>query len=379
VLNVCLALGKSFGSQGATDMSEYARTLAAQGHHVLVLCPFSEFGDSCQPNLEVVTFGVRINGKLNPLPSTILARRMRHALRPYRRDVDVIHAPAFPEFGLDFRPLLPVPSVLDVRSLPVSSRLAHTVGRSLLRLQRRAFTQTVVIDAALSDLVFGTRLPEVPLGVNLERFQPGTNAVLRTELGLEPEEPLAVYLGAIGRVRNIPVVIEALSRVLRAGVHLKVLFVGGGESSVAELQQKARELGVAGNTLFAGSVPYQKVPLYLQAADFALAYVPFKVQFMHQPPLKTLEYLACGLPVVATATPGNLRFVKDEWNGLVTTDHAGALADAMRRMTGEPLLRHRLARNARQSVREYDYPRIVERFLLPAYRRAISLYGGARR
>jgi len=379
VLNVCLVLGKSFGSQGATDMAEYAQTLAGLGHHVLVLCPSSELGDSREPNLEVVTFGMRIDGKLNPLPSTILARRMRHALRPYRRDVDVFHAPAFPEFGLDFRPLLPVPSVLDVRSLPVSSRLAHTVGRSLLRLQRRAFTQTVVIDAALSELVFGTRLPEVPLGVNLERFQPGTNAALRTELGLEPEEPVAVYLGAIGRVRNIPVVIEALSRVLRAGVHLKVLFVGGGESSVAELQQKARELGVAGNTLFAGSVPYQKVPLYLQAADFALAYVPFKVQFMHQPPLKTLEYLACGLPVVATATPGNLRFVKDEWNGLVTTDDAGALADAMRRMAGEPLLRRRLARNARQSVREYDYPRIVERSLLPVYRRAISLYGGARR
>jgi len=57
VLNVYLALGKSFGSQGATDMAEYAQTLAALGHHVLVLCPSSELGDSCQANLEVVTIG----------------------------------------------------------------------------------------------------------------------------------------------------------------------------------------------------------------------------------------------------------------------------------------------------------------------------------
>lgn len=371
-LTVCFVLGKPLGSEGATDMWEYVSALASHGHRVCVLCPSSILTDAPPPNVAVYSLGMDISSKLNPIPSTRLAHKTRSLLRDIGWSPDVTHHPAFPEFGLFLGPLVRGPSVLDIRSLPVSSRAAHALGRHVLRTQRLMHTKAITLHEKLAEQVLGLKLSEVPVGVNLQRFTPGSNEPLRQTWRVEQNEMVGIYSGTLHRARKPEALVEALALALKGGTRCKLAFVGGTAPDIERLRSVAMAFGVAGQVVFTGRVPYEEIPSYLRVADFGISYVPQVIQFEYQPPLKVPEYLACGLPVVATATKGNQRFIRHGYNGLLVSDVPEAFARALSEMVSDAGLRKMLAANARASVLDYDYKAIVERALLPVYREAIA-------
>jgi glycosyltransferase involved in cell wall biosynthesis len=73
-----------------------------------------------------------------------------------------------------------------------------------------------------------------------------------------------------------------------------------------------------------------------------------------------IEAMACGVPVVATASPGTREIVAPGVNGLLADAHTpDAVADAIARLLLEPGLRDRLAAGARVSVQQYALPVIA--------------------
>jgi len=82
-------------------------------------------------------------------------------------------------------------------------------------------------------------------------------------------------------------------------------------------------------------------------------------------PLKVYEYMAAGVPVVASAI-GQLRdLIQPEINGiLISPGDPAALAQALERLLNEPALRTRLGREARKTVlAHYTWHAIVCRIL----------------
>ena len=66
-----------------------------------------------------------------------------------------------------------------------------------------------------------------------------------------------------------------------------------------------------------------------------------------------MEYMACGLPVVAACSGGNPELVRDGESGLlVPPADAAALAEALRRMRADPAMRAHMGQVARQRIRE---------------------------
>jgi glycosyltransferase involved in cell wall biosynthesis len=123
---------------------------------------------------------------------------------------------------------------------------------------------------------------------------------------------------------------------------------------------------------FLGYVNYAEVPKFLSVADIAISYVPIIPAFDAQPPVKTVEYLACSLPVIATSTRGNKRFIVHEWNGLLTKDDPTSLSEAIIRLSEDAHLRETLSRRARSSVKNHDWKTIVHRRILPAYQKILQ-------
>ena len=67
--------------------------------------------------------------------------------------------------------------------------------------------------------------------------------------------------------------------------------------------------------------------------------------------LSAIEALACGVPVVASATGGLLEFIVDDRNGLLfPPQDSNALADCLRLVIEDDARRRRLAAQARASV-----------------------------
>lgn len=101
-------------------------------------------------------------------------------------------------------------------------------------------------------------------------------------------------------------------------------FVGGGPSR-PDLERLAAELGIAGQVTFAGRPPHEEMIQRLQQAD--LFCLPTLSEGM---PVATIEAMACGLPVVASAVDGIPEAVVEGVSGLlVPPDDAGALAAAL--------------------------------------------------
>ncbi len=109
------------------------------------------------------------------------------------------------------------------------------------------------------------------------------------------------------------------------------------------------------NVHFIGQVGVEQVPYWMAACDVGLLPYRQNAWTRHIHPLKLYEYLACGLPVVATAIPS----VMDEADVLYVAGDAegfvAALGEALAEVQGtaeEALRSARRARAARNTWRQ---------------------------
>jgi glycosyltransferase involved in cell wall biosynthesis len=117
-------------------------------------------------------------------------------------------------------------------------------------------------------------------------------------------------------------------------------------------------------TRFTGAVAPEAVPGLLASMDVAVAPYPRLAHFYFSP-LKVYEYMAAGLPVVASRIGQLAQVLRHEVDGLFCPPgDAHALAAALERLRAEPALRRRLGLAARAKVlREHTWEAVARRIL----------------
>jgi len=133
---------------------------------------------------------------------------------------------------------------------------------------------------------------------------------------LQPKKGHAVLLEALASDRELD--------------RLSVDLVGGGELR-AELEGRARELGVADRVSFHGALTEAEVRGMLSRADlFVLPSIIAPDGQMEGIPVALMEALACGIPTVATRMSGVAELVREGETGtLVEPGNAPALGRAL--------------------------------------------------
>ncbi len=172
------------------------------------------------------------------------------------------------------------------------------------------------------------RLVTVHNGIPDETWQPPE---------LNGETPGIVMVARFAPQKNQMMLLEAAARI-RQPFHL--LFVGSGPT-LASVQDRARALGLADRTTFAGN--RSDVPeLLRQSAIFAL---PTRWEGF---PISILEAMRAGLPVVASDVGGVREAVIDGENGfLIDQTDTAAFQRALEALLADYELRHRMACRSR--------------------------------
>ncbi|MHC5560390.1 glycosyltransferase [Kocuria sp. U4B] len=152
----------------------------------------------------------------------------------------------------------------------------------------------------------------------------------------------ALILGTVTSVVDY----EGLDDLLRAAALLApdlprmlVVIVGDGAARPG-LETLATELGVRDRVRFVGRVPRDRAVLYHQAFDVFVVPRKDRTVTRHVTPLKPVEALATGTPVVASRLPALAELVADGITGLLTPpEDPSTLASVLRMMLECPAVR----------------------------------------
>jgi len=143
----------------------------------------------------------------------------------------------------------------------------------------------------------------------------------------------------------------------------KLLIVGGGKR-MEELKRLAATEGIAERVSFAGAIPRTEIPGYLSHSKVAVLPNTPSVPSQFSSPLKLFEYMACGIPIVASALPVFQEILTDERNAILfEPGNPHSLAAAIKKLIDNPDLAARIGQTAREDARNYTYEKRAEKII----------------
>lgn len=161
------------------------------------------------------------------------------------------------------------------------------------------------------------------------------------------------YTGHLYPWKGVDTLVQAMPFLSEATLTI----VGGDEADTQRLKRLAEESGCLGRITFEGWVAPEKVAGYLQKASVAV--IPLGndlIASRFTSPLKLFEYMAAGIPVVASDLPSIREVLQDGVNAvLVQPEAPDKLAAGIRRVLDDGALARRIASQALLDVREYSW------------------------
>jgi len=213
------------------------------------------------------------------------------------------------------------PVVLTARGSDVNLIAHEAVAGRWIRWAVRRADALVAVSRELADELETIAHRDVTLignGVDRTRFAPAQDrGRLRAELGLTGFTVVSV--GNLVPLKGHDLVIDAVASL----DDVSLVIVGDGPSR-ADLVQKVASSGLGERVRFLSSLPQERLADYYRAADVLV------LASSHEGlPNVVLESLACGTPVVATATGGAREILCGTRAGILCERNAPSIARAI--------------------------------------------------
>jgi glycosyltransferase involved in cell wall biosynthesis len=270
--------------------------------------------------------------------AAVLSRRRRLDVLHARNHVPAAMALIARSVGRRRKPKL----IFDVRGLMaeeyvdagrwrwggVPFRLTKRVERSALRQAAAIVVLTERVRALLFGSASDSRISVIPCCADLRLLSAGENLreQTRIRLGLR-KATVMVYVGKFGGwyMAAETVAFFLAARKLMPRLHFLILTQGDRREIESELRR-----GEVVSDYAIESVAPHELGGYLAAADFGVCFVAPTPSKVSSSPTKVGEYLAAGLPVLATAGVGDLdRLINPAVGALVSEHTALAYATAV--------------------------------------------------
>lgn len=177
------------------------------------------------------------------------------------------------------------------------------------------------------------RLLVVPNAVDVSFLAPlPSGAKVRARLGIGPDDFVAGTTTSCFGYEGLDVLLDAVALMRERGTRAHALVVGDGPE-LPSLRARAQDLGLAGAAHFVGRVPSSDVRTYHAALDvFTVPRRDERVCRMVTP-LKPVEAMAGGLPVVASDLPALREIVEPGVSGeLIPAGETARLADTLTKL-----------------------------------------------
>lgn len=320
-----------------------------------------------------------------------LKRQVKAAIQDWQPNLVHAHSPmlvglpalaAAREAGLPFvyeiRDLWENASV-DRGKFGVNSPVYRLARRMETRVLRRADAVVTICEKLREELAPRTgsaaKLFVVDNGVDASGFIPGSGGdEARHKWGLIDKRIIG-YVGTFQPYEGLDLLIAALPQILKQEPQAHLVITGSGGQE-PEMRKQVCDLGLDEQVTFTGRLPHDQVgSIYAMANVMVYPRILTRTTALTTP-LKPLEAMAMGKPVIVSNVPAMQELVRPGKTGLMF--HAGNAADLAAQCISvmqAPDRLEQLGRNAREWIlQERQWPALVAR-----YQEIYTAAGGRRR
>ncbi len=194
---------------------------------------------------------------------------------------------------------------------------------------------------------------------------------LVTDLGLADKRVLG-FLGSFFKYEGLEYLIQALPEIRAAVPNAHLLLVGGGVED-ANLRALTKRLKLTDHVTFTGRVSYDLIGDYYSLVDL-LVFPREDIRLTRLvTPLKPLEAMAQGIPVMASDIGGHREMIEHEVTGLLfRPEDSSALAKAAVSALSDEALMRSVTVNGRAYVDDVRNWRMVASVYPPAYEEMLA-------
>jgi len=299
---------------------------------------------------------------VSPLATAVALRRMTRFIREQRFSAVHTHGPVQGVIGRVAAHLARTPVVIHTEHGAVYHEHQNPVARRAYMLAERLMSSVTdhllflteaerrhAVEAGLSGRA---TVHLIGNGIDLAGFSES-----RSRGAVHRHAPVVIAVARLDPVKNIPMLLRAVKRLVRQGVAFECWILGDGVCR-RELLHYVQKHDLEGHVRFLG---YRTdVADVIREADVAVL-----TSIKEGVPRGLMEPLAMGLPAVATDVKGNREVIRDGKCGyLVPLDDDAALAERLGRLLRDPSLRARMGAAGARRVRErFDERDVINRIL----------------
>lgn len=317
------------------EYQDFAERLSGRGHSVEVI----DFNESCPRSPERVSRTGEGTVTVSPVPHSNLPilkyaegrLRFRQMLKK-RLDAGTVDVAVVYSVFINGTQTLElcrqrgvpvVCRVLDAYHRLRNGRMSQALLRSGERYLYRHADRVLVTNERMARYVseiagrdVGSRTAVLDHGVDTGHFRPSPrDPALAARFGLEPDARVALFLGTTYSFSGLERLIDRLPAIVARMPDFRLVVVGAGELDDA-LRAAVQRTGMHGRVHLTGMIAYPDLPAYLSLATLAIN--PFEINDITRDivPIKLLQYLASGLPVLSTPLPDVTRKFPEGESGI---------------------------------------------------------------
>lgn len=367
-MNILYIVPTKFGVMGAQASFMFPNIISTTDKHQVTVCCLNGIKKDL-PN-DVSFSIVDLENTRSFISKLLLIRKIIKNRRP-----DIVHV-FFRRFSFLYPMIMKLTNIasspqwiLDIRSPLINSGLKRLIGKLVGSLEQIGFDHIISpVNETIRNVI-----PILWKSNSLVSIGYKEDLINKTDINCEKpngSKLKSVYIGSLDEQRKIDKLIEAFAEIQKKKRSYQevILDIYGKGRAIQNLKRLIKKHKLQNIVRIRGFIEQERLYKKLINYDIGLAYVPNEI-YESSPALKTIEFLASGLVVVASNTKGNNIYIEHNVNGfLVKNDPESIASQILELFEYKPKKIKKIRNNGINSVKDSSWRSIVEYHLLPVYK-----------
>ncbi len=349
------------------------------GHEVYIVAPKSSGYQDTDPNVFRLS---AIKIIKNPEQKVIIPIPEKDLRSLFRHEFDMVHVHTLGTAGFlgwEVAQLRDLPCVVTYHTLLnryshyvlkgklIHPKIAEVGSKIFCNLCDIVIAPTMRVKKELLSYGVTKEVSVIPGGIELERFRKSEKGFLREKLDVNDDKKIILYLGRLGKEKNIGFIIQSLENLLKRRSDTCLAIVGDGPER-ENLKKMVGQLDLTGRVLFVGFIERENVPKVYYDSDIFVFASNTETQGLTVP-----EAMAGSLPVVVVRDPAFEEIVFEGKTGLVSEPTEISFNSKVRKLLDSEDLRKKLGEAGKELVEDKFSAKIQAKNIVKAYEKAIRI------